>query len=127
MPKKDKSRKKKTGGEQSREIVDKGEDQEYAIVEKMLGNGRLEAKCQDGKKRLCIIRGNMRNRQWISVGNLVLISTRDYQDGKADVIHKYNDDECRQLKKSGKMTMEIQEKTEDSQPDQPSMIDFESI
>jgi translation initiation factor 1A len=28
----------------------------------MLGNGRLEAKCFDGKTRLCHIRGKMRKK-----------------------------------------------------------------
>ena len=127
MPKKTKARKKNTGTEQSRELLRKGPDEEYAVAEKMLGNGRLEAKCQDGKKRLCIIRGNMRNRQWISAGNLILISNRDYQDDKADVIHKYSDDECRQLKKLGELTMELNEKQEDNPDDTGYEIDFESI
>ena len=32
----------------------------------MLGNGRLEAMCFDGTKRLCHIRGKLRKRQWIN-------------------------------------------------------------
>lgn len=35
---------------------------EYAQVVKMLGNGRLEAKCQDGETRLGQIRGAMRKK-----------------------------------------------------------------
>lgn len=35
---------------------------EYAQVVKMLGNGRLEAKCQDGESRLAQIRGQMRKK-----------------------------------------------------------------
>lgn len=35
---------------------------EYAQVVKMLGNGRLEAKCQDGETRLGQIRGQMRKK-----------------------------------------------------------------
>lgn len=41
-------------------------DKEYAQVQKMLGNGRLEAMCFDGTKRLCHIRGKLRKRQWIN-------------------------------------------------------------
>jgi len=41
---------------------------EYAQVIKMLGNGRLEALCFDGVKRLCHIRGKLRKKviltQW---------------------------------------------------------------
>lgn len=36
--------------------------QEYAQVTKMLGNGRLEAMCFDGVKRLCHIRGKLRKK-----------------------------------------------------------------
>jgi len=39
-----------------RELVFKEDGQEYAQVTKMLGNGRLEAMCFDGVKRLCHIR-----------------------------------------------------------------------
>lgn len=35
---------------------------EYAQVVKMLGNGRIEAKCQDGETRLGQIRGQMRKK-----------------------------------------------------------------
>lgn len=35
---------------------------EYAQVVKMLGNGRLEAMCFDGEKRLAHIRGKMRKK-----------------------------------------------------------------
>ena len=35
---------------------------EYAQVIKMLGNGRLEAMCFDGEKRLAHIRGKMRKK-----------------------------------------------------------------
>jgi len=35
---------------------------EYAQVVKMLGNGRLEAMCFDGEKRLAHIRGKLRKK-----------------------------------------------------------------
>ena len=77
------------------------ESAEYAQVVRMLGNGRLEAHCFDGTDRLCHIRGKMRKKQWVGQGDIILISLRDYQDGKADVILKYNADESRQLKSLG--------------------------
>lgn len=33
----------------------------------MLGNGRLEAQCIDGIKRLCHIRGKMRKKVWVNM------------------------------------------------------------
>ncbi len=61
---------------------------EYAQVLRMLGNGRLEAHCMDGVKRLCHIRGKMRKKVWVNAGDVVLVGLRDYQDEKADVILK---------------------------------------
>lgn len=74
---------------------------EYAQVTKMLGNGRLEAMCFDGVKRLCHIRGKLRKKVWINQGDIILIGLRDYQDAKADVILKYTSDEARNLKTYG--------------------------
>ena len=54
----------------------------------MLGNGRLEAHCFDGVRRLCHIRGKMRKRVWVNAGDIVLISLREFQDNKGDVIAK---------------------------------------
>ena len=45
-----------------RELVIKEQGQEYGQVIRMLGNGRLDAICFDGVKRLCTIRGKMRKR-----------------------------------------------------------------
>ncbi|KAI9439869.1 hypothetical protein H4582DRAFT_1943561 [Lactarius indigo] len=61
----------------------------------MLGNGRLEALCFDGEERLAHIRGKMRKKVWISQGDIILLSLREFRDGKADVIVKYTVDEAR--------------------------------
>jgi translation initiation factor 1A len=45
----------------------------------MLGNGRCEAMCIDGTKRLCHIRGKMHKKVWIAAGDIVLVGLRDYQ------------------------------------------------
>jgi translation initiation factor 1A len=83
--------------------VFKEEGQEYAQVTKMLGNGRLEAQCFDGTKRLAHIRGKMRKKVWINQGDIILLSLREYQDEKADVIQKYTADEARNLKAYGEL------------------------
>jgi translation initiation factor 1A len=76
---------------------------EYAQVLKMLGNGRLEAMCFDGSKRLAHIRGKLRKKVWINQGDIILLSLRDYQDEKGDVILKYSADEARSLKAYGEL------------------------
>merc|ERR1719189_1424252 len=55
--------------------------------------------CFDGKQRQCHIRGKMRKKVWVAKGDIILLGLRDYQDGKADVIHKFKPEEIRELKK----------------------------
>lgn len=79
------------------EIVEKEGEQEYAEVEKLLGDCRVVLKCFDGMQRVGHIRGKMFRRVWINVGDVVLVGLRDFEGGKADIIHKYNVDESREL------------------------------
>mmetsp|Transcript_3338 Transcript_3338/g.10411 ORF Transcript_3338/g.10411 Transcript_3338/m.10411 type:complete len:148 (-) Transcript_3338:192-635(-) len=96
-------RRGKNEGDEKRELIFKEDGQEYAQVLRMLGNGRLEAACIDGVKRLCHIRGKMRKKVWVSTGDVILLGLRDYQDEKADVILKYAPDEARSLKAYGEL------------------------
>jgi len=89
-----------------RELIYKEEGQEYAQVVKMLGNGRCELFCFDGETRLGHIRGKMRKKVWINTGDIILVGLRDFQDGKCDVIAKYNSDEARELKAHGQLPPE---------------------
>lgn len=86
-----------------RELVFKEDEQEYAKVLKMLGNGRVECFCFDSQIRLAHIRGKMRKKVWINVGDIILVGLRDYQDDKCDVILKYTADEARNLKTYGEL------------------------
>jgi translation initiation factor 1A len=73
---------------------------DYAWVMQVLGNMRVRVRMSDGKtEALGVIRGNMRKRVWIALGDLVLVSLRDFQGGKVDVVFKYSDDEIRNLRK----------------------------
>jgi len=40
----------------------------------MLGADHIMVKCQDGKERLCRIRGKLKRRVWIREGDIVLVS-----------------------------------------------------
>lgn len=97
-------RRGKNEGEEKRELIQKEDGQDYGKVTRMLGNGRLEAYCfQDGQTRQCHIRGKMRKKVWVSAGDIVLVSMREFQDGKGDVILKYTADEARSLKTLGQL------------------------
>ena len=83
-----------------RELQFKEHGQDYAIITDMLGSGRCKVICYtNGMERLCIIRGSMRRRRtcFIRKNDVVLIALREFQDGKADIIHLYTDDEVRML------------------------------
>ena len=70
-------------------ILKSGEDQDYGKVEKILGSGRFTLICNDNIRRLGIIRGNMRKKKWVNLGNIVIYSVRDYEKDKVDIIHVY--------------------------------------
>lgn len=130
MPKsKGKGGKKRKGaknqGEYSkRELVFKEEGTEYAQVLRMLGNGRVEAHCFDGQKRLCHIRGSMRKKVWINQNDIILVGLRDFQDNKADICHKYNPDEVRQLKNYGEIpeSIKVNDSNAESEYDNENII-----
>ncbi|KAI0597202.1 hypothetical protein F4775DRAFT_261549 [Biscogniauxia sp. FL1348] len=100
---KNRRRGKNENDNEKRELTFKEEGQEYAQVIKMLGNGRLEAQCFDGAKRLAHIRGKLRKKVWINQGDIILLSLREYQDDKGDVILKYTAEEARSLKSYGEL------------------------
>jgi translation initiation factor 1A len=75
------------------EIADK--DQNYAQVISMLGDCRISLKCIINNKvvnKLGIIRGSMRKKQWINSGDIVIVSIRDFEPDKCDVIYVYPKD-----------------------------------
>ncbi|KAI9467913.1 eukaryotic translation initiation factor 1A [Coemansia mojavensis] len=92
-------------GPEKRELVFKDEEQEYAVVTKILGNGRMEVQCFDkeNKKRLGHIRGALRKKVWIGLGEYILVSLREFQDDKCDILLKYTDEEVKNLRKAGQL------------------------
>lgn len=93
----------KKGGDDRREIIFAEDQQVYAKVVRMLGNGRLEAFCYDGRTRLAHIRGAMRKKVWVHVGDIVLVALRNFQEEKCDVVHKYTFEEAHMLKSYGEL------------------------
>jgi len=72
------------------------------IAEKMLGFDRVLVSCQDGKERLCRIRGKMKRRAWVRVGDIVLVSPWDFQfDKRGDIIWRYKRNQAEWLRRNG--------------------------
>mmetsp|Transcript_20886 Transcript_20886/g.67627 ORF Transcript_20886/g.67627 Transcript_20886/m.67627 type:complete len:142 (+) Transcript_20886:76-501(+) len=124
-------RRGKNENDEKRELVFKEDGQEYAQVLRMLGNGRLEAQCIDGMKRLCHIRGKMRKKVWVNAGDIVLLGLRDFQDEKADVILKYLADEARSLKAYGELPDSIRvnetDTFDDERGENDEFFDFDDV
>jgi translation initiation factor 1A len=60
------------------------------MATKMLGAERITVKCQDGKERLCRVRGKLKRRVWIREGDIVLVSPWDFQaDTRGDIFWRY--------------------------------------
>jgi translation initiation factor 1A len=89
-------------------FIDRQPDQMYARVIKILGSLNVLVFCNDNKTRLCHIRGSMRKKVWINIGDIVLISGRDFETDltqagknfeKGDVVAKYQAEHMNKLKK----------------------------
>ena len=110
--------KNKTGGNKAKkkkndssnfknELIFKEDGQEYGKAAKMLGNCRVTVECFDGKQRLGKICGQMKKkRKFVNLNDFILISLREYEDAKCDIVHKYTTDEARTLQSYGEIPKE---------------------
>jgi translation initiation factor 1A len=78
------------------------------VAVKLLGFDRIMVKCQDGHERLCRVRGKMKRRVWIRVGDIVLVSPWDFQsDTRGDIFGRYKKNQTAWLRNQGYLTMQI--------------------
>jgi translation initiation factor 1A len=76
------------------------------VAVKMLGGDRIMVKCQDGKERLCRVRGKLKRRVWIREGDVVLVSPWDFQsDSRGDIFWRYRRNQTDWLRNKGYFTM----------------------
>ncbi len=72
------------------------------VATQLLGYDRIMVKCQDGKERLCRIRGKLKRRVWIRVGDVVLVSPWDFQsDTRGDIFWRYRQNQTDLLRAKG--------------------------
>ena len=90
-----------------RKLVLKEDEQEYCQITKLLGSCRVEGNCFDCKTRLCIIRGGIKKKMRILVGSVVIVSLRDFEDSKCDIIYLFDKDEIKELIKLGELPTNI--------------------
>src|SRR2546427_4357218 len=56
------------------EMLTPGPGQLYGTVKNLLGYDRVLVECADGVTRVCRIRGKMKRRVWIKMGDTVLVA-----------------------------------------------------
>lgn len=136
MPKKTKSFKKSNGDEKAvRKLAEKGDDTNYGMVTKVLGNSHFMVKLNMENKevyaRLCgkFRKGSKKRENFVNVNSVVLVGLRDFEDDKVDIIHVYKPEEVRQLKKSGQYIEESMRDADDTQAiiEEDTPFDFEEI
>ena len=113
------------------------EYEDYAYVKKLLGNCRVQLITGSGIDAIGVIRGSLRKfnrRVIIEHGDIVVVSKRDYQDSKVDIVHKYNSDQVQNLISEDKLppvlcsyynNMAVHQ--DDIKPENDNYIDFGNI
>jgi translation initiation factor 1A len=109
-------------GETMIRLEEAGPDELYGRVIKILGNLNMNVYCNDNKIRICKVRGSMRKRVWINIGDLVIISLRNLEnelDKKAmtesdrkliergDIVHKIDPSLHSKAKKLGGINQKL--------------------
>ncbi|MGZ4882695.1 MAG: translation initiation factor eIF-1A [Halobacteriota archaeon] len=79
----------------------KEEGEVLGIVESMLGANRVKIQSMDGKTHMGRIRGKMKKRVWLRVGDVIIMAPWSFQDDKADIVWRYQGTQVEWLKKNG--------------------------
>lgn len=107
----------------------------YAVVTKMYGQGNCEVMCNDGKKRLCVIRkkfkGRNKRNNMISLDSLLLIGTRDWEvvspdkKEKCDLLEVYERYMYKDIKKDPNCNSQIFKINNEEQQDEEEYFEFD--
>jgi len=83
----------------------KNSGEEYGYVTKILGGLRFLVYCySNSREKLCRLAGKLRHsRTYVSLGEVVLIRIRSYQNSKADIIYNYSEEEYQTLIAEGEL------------------------
>jgi len=77
------------------------EGEMFGIADQLLGASRIKVMCADGKSRLGRIPGKLKKRMWIREGDLVIVKPWEFQEDKADIVHRYTKTESGYLSRKG--------------------------
>jgi len=96
-------------------FVEENEGQLLGKVIAHNGGKYLSVMCSDNKKRIGFINNKLRfkHSQWMSVGDIILVSKRDYDDSKCDIICKFTWEQAMEIIKNQNINLDIGDNPED--------------
>ena len=100
----------------SNKLIEKDSDagQEYGYVVKLFGGSRILVENESGKEVQAVIPGRFRRRNYIKLGDYVIIQVRGFNKNEYDVVYcSYSDDDIKELKKLGQIKNRNEEEEED--------------
>lgn len=104
-------------------IKDVNDETDYGIITNVLGNGRMKVLCLGDKtERLGHIRGTLYKKTWIGKDDVVLISIRDFQNDRCDILFKYSQDEIKMLIKSGQIDKNYSQKNDNIDQEDDDLV-----
>ena len=105
MPQKKKGQRNVITEDKKRELIIKEDLEEYARIDKTLGDGRFTVLLCTGESTISVLAKRFRRKRCkgsekvtIIPGDIVLVSFRGYEN-KSDIIHKYDKNEIEKLVK----------------------------
>lgn len=119
--KRHRKRSRYVGGEK-RDLPFAEDGQDYAQVQAMLGDCRVDLTLAGGGKALGIIRGKHRKRCWIGKQAVLLVSARDFEPGKVDVLDKFEAIEVRRLIDLGEIPASFQVEGDGAEKDDEDVV-----
>jgi translation initiation factor IF-1 len=114
-----KAYKKKGKEDEKEEFIDIQPGQYMARATRILGERNVMCYCHDDVIRICHICRKMKGRAWVEIGDMVLVSLRDFSANdpktikRGDILAKYSPDQVRMLKKEATANPRLFLKLED--------------
>jgi len=101
-------KKQKKNPNQTRDLIFREDEQVYARITKSLGDTRFKIQCLGtNETKIGHVKGAFRKRVWMNLGDIILVSLRDFDKTKCDIIYKYTSDEANSLKSMGEIPSHI--------------------
>lgn len=92
--------------EELKDLVYLGPQQVVGFVSQLLGYDRVRVKCADSFERLCRIRGKMKRRVGVRLGDAVLVAPWDFQlKQREDILWRYTKSRVDTLRQRGYLPM----------------------